>query len=96
MLDALCKYLLEKPRLYWDKMVLFLLDKFKAHVTTSSIGRVLASISWTKKTICHIAKGWNTDLQDLYLHNTSDFRSYYYVFVDESSCDKRIGFRWIG
>jgi transposase len=95
-LDALCEHLLEKPELYRDEMVLFLLDEFKAHITTSSIGRALASIGWTKKTIRRVAKGLNADLRDLYLHNTSDFRLYHYVFVDESGCDKRIGFRRTG
>jgi transposase len=43
MLDALCEYLLEKPGLYRDKMVLFLLDEFDTQVTVSSIGRALKS-----------------------------------------------------
>jgi DDE superfamily endonuclease len=96
MLDALCEHLLEKPELCQEEMVLFLLDEFKVHVTTSSVARALKSIGWTKKIIRHVAKGRNADLRDLYLYNTSDFRSYHYVFVDESGCDKRIGFRWTG
>ncbi|CCD51182.1 hypothetical protein BofuT4_P085440.1 [Botrytis cinerea T4] len=39
--------------------------------------------------------GWrerNADLRDLYLHNIPVFRSYHLVYVDESGCDKRIGF----
>jgi hypothetical protein len=56
MLDALCKYLLEKPGLYQDEMVLFVLDEFNTHVTASSIGRALKSRGWTKKTIRRIAK----------------------------------------
>jgi transposase len=43
MLDALCKYLLEKPNLYRDEMVLFVLDEFNTHVTPSSIRRALKS-----------------------------------------------------
>lgn len=35
-------------------------------------------------------------MRDLYTYNISDFRSYHYVFVDESGCDKRIGFRRTG
>ena len=49
MLDTLCEYLLEKPGLYQDEMVLFLLDEFKTYVTPFSIRRALASISWTNK-----------------------------------------------
>jgi transposase len=98
MLDALCEYLLEKPGLYRDEMVLFVLDEFNTHVTASSIGRALKSHGWTKKTIRRIAKARNADLRDLYMHNSWDsgFRSYHYVFVDESGCDKRSGFRRMG
>jgi transposase len=70
MLDALCEYLLEKPDLYRDEMVLFVLDEFNTHVIPSSIGRALKSRGWTKKTIRRIAKGRNADLRDLYMHNS--------------------------
>jgi transposase len=43
-----------------------------------------------------VAKERNPDLQDLYLHNLSQFRSYHLVYVDESGCDKLIGFRKTG
>jgi hypothetical protein len=62
MLEALCEYLLEKPDLYRDEMALFLFDEFKTHVTPFSIGRALASIGWTKKTIRRIANRRNADL----------------------------------
>jgi hypothetical protein len=81
MLDALCEYLLEKPGLYQYEMADFLWDEFQVHVTTSSIRRALAFRGWTKKTIGRVAKGRNADLQDLYLHNKLDFRSYHYVLV---------------
>lgn len=96
MLEALCEHLLEKPELYQEEMVLFLLDEFGVHVTTSSIGRALKSTGWTKKVIRRIAKGRNADLRDFYMNNTSNYRSYQLVFVDESGCDKRIGFRRTG
>jgi transposase len=98
MLDAWCEYMLEEPDLYRDEIVLFVLDKFNTHITPSSIGRALKSRGWTKKTIRRIAKGRNADLRDLYMYNSWDsgFRSYHYVFVDESGCDKRSGFRRIG
>ena len=41
MLDALCKCLLEKPDLYHDEMVYFLLDEFDIEVLTQSVGRAL-------------------------------------------------------
>lgn len=43
MIEALCDYLLEKPGLYLDEMVVFLWDEFYTLVTTSSIRRALTS-----------------------------------------------------
>jgi hypothetical protein len=77
-------------------MVNLLQEEFGVLVTTSSVGRALASIGWTKKIICRVAKGRNADLQDLYPYNISDFSPQYFVFVDESGCDKRVGFRRTG
>jgi transposase len=96
MLDALCGHLQENPGLYQEEMVLFLWEKFKVQVTTFSVARALNHINWTKKTIRRVANGRNADLRDLYLYNTSDFLSYQYVFVDESGCDERIGYRRTG
>jgi transposase len=96
ILDALCKHLLEKPWLYQDEMVDWVWDHFQVHVTIYSIKRALDSRGWTKKKIGRIAKARSAELRDLYLHNTSEFRSYHYVFVDESGCDKRIGYRRTG
>lgn len=93
MIDVLCGHLLEEPRLYLEEMVLFLWDKFKVQVTTYSILRALKSVCWSKKTIRCIAKGCNADLRDMYWHNTLHIRSWQFIFVDESDCDKRIGFR---
>jgi hypothetical protein len=84
MSNALYERLLEKPDLYQDEMVLFLLDEFEIQVSTQRIGRILRSNGWTKKTIRRVARGRNADLRDLYLYNTMDFCSYHYVFVDES------------
>lgn len=38
----------------------------------------------------------NSDLRDMYFHLISDFHSYQLVYVDESGCDKRVGFRRTG
>jgi hypothetical protein len=48
-LSALCDRLIEKPDMYRDEMVVFLWDEFDTLVTTSSIGRALASAGWSKK-----------------------------------------------
>jgi transposase len=95
MLDALRVRLLEKLGSYQDEMAVFLYDEFNVLVTTTCIGRALASIGWTKKTIRHVAKKCNASLRDFYLYNLSAFQSYHLVYVDESGCDKRIGFRRI-
>ncbi|KAI2791665.1 hypothetical protein POX_c04532 [Penicillium oxalicum] len=96
MLESLCDHLLEKPGLYLDEMVVFLWDEFHTLATTSSIRRALTSKGWSKKTARQRAKEQSADLRELYLHNLSDFQSYHLVYVDESGCDKRIGFRRTG
>jgi transposase len=96
MLEALCEHLLEKPGLYLDEMVIFLWDEFEILVITSSISRALASYGWSKKNIQQREKERNADLRDAYLHAISEYQSYHLVFVDESGCDKRIGFRRTG
>lgn len=79
-----------------DERVLFLWDEFRVWVTSSSLKRALASVGWSKKVARLRAKEQNADLRDFYLHNLSDFKSYHLVYVDESGCDKRIGFRRTG
>jgi transposase len=96
MIDALCDHLSEKPGLYLDEMVIFLWDEFRTMITISSIRRALVAKGWSKKTARQHAKERNADLRELYLHNLSDFQSYHLVFVDESGCDKRAGFRRTG
>jgi transposase len=96
MIKALCEHLSEKPGLYLDEMAVLLWDEFQTTITTSSIRRALVAIGWSKKVARQRAKEQNADLRDYYLHNLSDFQSYYLVYVDESGCDKRIGFRRTG
>lgn len=75
---------------------MFLWNKFKVLVTTYSIGRALKSIRQSKKTVRYIAQGRNTDLRDLYIHNTTDICSQQFVYMDESGCDTRAGLRRTG
>ncbi|KAK1837704.1 hypothetical protein CCHR01_19672 [Colletotrichum chrysophilum] len=96
MLAALCERLIEKPDLYRDEMVIFLSDEFDTLVTASSISRALASAGWSKKVARRVAQERNADLRDFYLHELSAFRCYHLVFVDESGCGKRAGFRRTG
>lgn len=96
MIKALCDHLFEKPGLYLDEMAVFLWDEFQTLVTTSSIRRALVAEGWSKKTARQQARERNADLREFYLHNLSDFQSYHLVYVDESGCDKRVGFRRTG
>lgn len=96
MLEALCEHLKEKPTLYQDEMAVFLWDEFGKHVTVQSISRALASVGWSKKAARQIAREQNVDLRDYYLHRLSRYSSYQLVYVDESGCDKRAGFRRTG
>jgi transposase len=96
MLSALLEELIQKPELYQDEMAIFLYDKFEAVVTTSTISRALASAGWSKKAARRVVKERNADLRDFYLHNLSEFRLYYLVYIDESGCNNRIGFRRTG
>lgn len=93
MLNALCEYLLTKPDLYLDEMAIFLWDEFDTVVTTASIRRALKSVGWSKKAARRIAGERHADLRDCYFHSLSEFRSYHLIYVDESGCDKRVGFR---
>lgn len=96
MLEALCDHLLEKPDLYLDEMAEFLYDEFDVLVSTYTISRALQSHGWTKKVARRIAQERNADLRDYYLYQLSDFCSYHLVYIDESGCDKRAGFRRTG
>jgi hypothetical protein len=95
-LDALREHLFEKPDQYLDEMAVFFWDEFSALVPTATISRTLKAIGWSKKAARRVAKEQNPDLRDFYLHNLSAFRSCHLVFVDESGCDKREGFRRTG
>lgn len=96
MLDALREHLLEKPGLYQEEMALFLWDEFGVLVTTHSISRTLKAAGWSKKVARQIAREQSAELRDFYLYNLTQFQSYHLVFIDESGCDKRIGFRRTG
>lgn len=96
MLGALCEHLLEKPGLYQDEMVVFLWDELDVLVSTLSISRSLKAADWSKKATRQIATEQNADLRDFYLYNLTQSQSYHLIFIDESGCDKRIGFRQTG
>ena len=96
MLGALREDLLRWLDQYLDEMVVFLWDKFEVLVSPSTITRALHSIHWSKKRPRRVADERDADLRDFHLHSLAVFKSEHLVFVDESGCDKRIGFRLTG
>lgn len=96
ILEALCHHLSEHPGLYLDEMACFLREEYDVSVASSTISRALATKGWSKKTTRNQAEERNADLRDYYLHNLSEFKLYHLVYVDESGCDKRIGYRRTG
>ena len=93
MLEALCDHHTGKPGFYLEEMALFLYDQFGISASSSSLKRTLSTAGWTKKKAQQKVNEWDPDLRDFYLHKMSEFHSYQLVYVDESGCDKRIGFR---
>jgi hypothetical protein len=79
--------------MYGGELVDFLYEKFGEKVSERSIGRTLRSEGWTRTTIRRVAQQRDDDLRDLYLHKISKYKSYHLVFVDESGCDRRAGYR---
>ena len=96
MLETLLDLLGERPDLYLDEMAVFLWDRFDELLSTSTISRALASAKWSKKVARRVAKEQNADLRDMYLHDLSAFEPYHVVYVDESGCDTRVGYRRTG
>ena len=82
-----------RPHLYRDEMAVFIWDEFEVLVTTWSIFRALKYEGWSKKVSKQKARERNVNFRDAYVRFISDFSSYHLVYVDESGCDKWIGFR---
>jgi hypothetical protein len=74
-------------------MIHFLYETFGLEVYSTIISRTLKTERWTRKTNGRVAKQRNHNLRELYLYKLSDCRSYQLVFIDESGCNKRSGYR---
>nr|XP_001390211.2 transposase [Aspergillus niger CBS 513.88] len=96
MLETLCDHLIEKPGLYLHEMELFLLEESDIRVPKSTISDTLRQSGWSRKECRQQARELNADLRDDYMHLISEFQSFHLVYVDESGCDKRTGFRRSG
>lgn len=93
MRQALCDALIKQPYLYRCEIADFLYQNFGRRISERSIGRNLRSMGWTRKRIRRIAQQRDADLRDHYLHRISQYKSYQLIFVDESGCDRREGYR---
>ena len=74
-------------------MAVFIWDEFEVLVTTWSIFRALKYEGWSKKVSKQKARERNVNFRDAYVQFILDFSSYHLVYVDESGCNKQIGFR---
>jgi hypothetical protein len=93
MKKALFDTLTKQPYLYRCEMADFLYRRFRRNISERLAGRILRSTGWTRTTIHRITQQRHADLRDHYLHRISQYKSYQLVFVDESSCDGRAGYR---
>lgn len=93
MQQALHNKLAERSDMYQCEMADFIYRKFRKQISERSIGRTLRSIGWTRKTIRRIAQQRDADLRNHYLHRISQYESHQLIFVDESGCDRRAGYR---
>lgn len=96
MRRALLEYLRIWPDRYLDELAIYLADDFDELVSVSTISRELKRAGLSKKKNRQIAQQRDPDLRDLYLHNISPMEPRHLVFVDESGCDPRHGFRRSG
>ena len=93
MQKALCDILTEKLYLYRCEMADLLYRRFRKRISDRSIGRTLRSIGWTRTTIHYITQQRDANLRDHYLYRISQYKSHQLVFINESGCDGRAGYR---
>lgn len=96
MRNYLCKTLADEPDLYRDEMADLLYEKFGEKCSERSIGRALQAIDWTRKRLRRIAQQRDDDLRTQFQYEMANIPSKCLVFVDESGCDRRAGYRHWG
>lgn len=90
---ALFEHLLEKPDTDLDGIILFIWDHFNTLLSRWSIRRALSCEGWSPKALQLITRGRNPDLCDFYEYRVSEIPSFCRLYVNESGCDKTIGYR---
>ena len=96
MRQTLLDHLWVKSNRYLDELVVFLWDEFRILVSPSTISRDLKKAGWSKKKARREANQRNADLRDRYMHEISFYDANQLVFIDESGCNRRDGFRRTG
>lgn len=96
MAMALLEHLIIKQHLYVDEMADYFWDYFETVVSADSIYRLLHKKEWSNKTARRIAQQRCPELRSACRKELSEFCSFQLVFVDESGCDERNGFRRTG
>jgi hypothetical protein len=93
MQKAFFDKLTEQPCLYRCEMADFFYYRFRKRILERSIGRTLRKIGWTRTTIHYITQQRDANLRDHYLYRISQYKSHQLVFINESGCDGRAGYR---
>ena len=94
--EVLSNHLLHTPGAYLDEMVDLIQDQLDVTASTSTVSRTLRKNGWSKKVIRRIAQERNADLRDFHSHLRSEFYPDQLVYLDESGCNRRDGFRRTG
>lgn len=93
MLEAVRELLDEQNDLYLDEIADFLLVEYENPVSLPTISRALKSSGLSKKVPRRRAGEQCQDLRDAYQYKLSFLDPEKLVFIDESGCDRRVGFR---
>ena len=91
VLDDLKRFLSNECDRTLEEMQEFLEDEHGLSVSERTIRRSLKG--WSKKIIRRVAKEQRPELRDYYMHQLSRFRSYQLIYIDESGCNRRDGYR---
>lgn len=93
---SVLQLLQETSDLTLQELAEYIEENFNLVVSLPTISRALRHDRWSKKVIRRKAKEQDPDLRDFFLYRLSRYKSYHLVYVDESGCDGRAGFRRTG
>lgn len=96
MREFICETLEEEPDLYRDEIADLLHERFGEKCSERSIGRALRAINWTRKRLRRIAQQRDEVLRTYFKFEAAAVNAKCFVFVDESGCDRRVGYRYWG